>query len=131
LEQAVLFSGTWFSGLAGILILAGIAIGFIIYVSGSAIKTREASMFVGGEILTDVPEMRISGVEFYNTIKEIGFLKTIYALAEKKVFDIYNVGTKITLGFTKILRYIHNGVLPTYLAWCLLGMGILLYLLLR
>lgn len=131
LNQSVIFSGTWFSSLAAILILAGIAIGFLIYLLGSAVKTREAPVFVGGETLKDVPEMRVSGVEFYNTIKELGFLKAIYKLAEKKVFDIYDVGAKITFGFTKMLRYIHNGVLPTYLAWCLLGMGILFYFSLR
>jgi hypothetical protein len=75
--------------------------------------------------------MRVSGTEFYNTIKETGGLKTIYRLAERKVFDIYVVGAKITLGFTKVFRYLHNGILPTYLAWCLLGMIVLFYFLLR
>ncbi len=75
--------------------------------------------------------MRVSGTEFYNTIQDIGFLGKIYKLAKNKAFDIYDIGTKITFAFTRILRYIHNGVLPTYLAWCLLGMGILFYILLR
>jgi len=60
-----------------------------------------------------------------------GILKFIYKLAEKKLFDIYDVGSKITFGFNKLLRYIHNGVLSTYLSWCLLGMIILFYILLR
>ncbi len=79
----------------------------------------------------DYPEMRVSGVEFYNTVKETGVLKTVYRLAEKKVFDIYDLGTGLALRFSKVLAYMHNGVLPTYLAWCFLGMGILFYILLR
>jgi hypothetical protein len=52
-------------------------------------------------------------------------------MADKKMFDIYNVGTGITFFFTRIFRFIHNGVLSSYLAWCLLGMIILFYILLR
>ncbi len=131
LNQAVTFSGTWFSSLAGILLLAGIAIGFIIYLLGSAVKTREAQIFVGGEILSDVPQMRVSGVEFYNTIKEIGILKIIYRLAEKKAFDIYELLKKFCFIFTRILRFIHTGILTTYLIWILLGMIILFFVLMR
>jgi hypothetical protein len=109
----------------------GVIIGIVIYFFGTVIKTRESDIFIGGESSEAHPEMRLSGTDFYNTIRDIGFLKTIYALAEKKLFDIYEVGTKITFGFNRMLSYLHNGVLPTYLAWCLLGMGILFYLLLR
>ncbi len=127
--EAVSFLGTWFAGLATGLILVGIVIGFVIYFLGTAIKTRETKAFVGGETLEKNPQMRVSGLEFYNTIQELGFLKTIYRLALKKAFDIYEVGSKLTFGFNKVLRYIHNGVLPTYLAWCLLGMIVLFYIL--
>jgi NADH:ubiquinone oxidoreductase subunit 5 (subunit L)/multisubunit Na+/H+ antiporter MnhA subunit len=130
LNRELAFQGVWNAGGATILMLIGIGVGFVIYLLGTAVKTRQASMFVGGEVVKDVPEMRVSGTEFYNTIKEIGILKAIYNLAEKKVFDIYDVGAKIVFGFTNVLRNIHNGILPTYLTWCLLGMAILFYFLL-
>lgn len=129
LNVDVSFLGTWVANIATLLIVIGIAIGFIIYFLGTLTKTRKTSVFVGGEVLKDHPDMRVSGTDFYNTIKELGILKTIYRMAEKKLFDIYDVGIAITFGFNKILRYMHNGVLPTYLAWCLLGMGILFYIL--
>ena len=75
--------------------------------------------------------MRVSGTEFYETIKNIGILKIIYRWAEKKFFDIYEVGVKMTLGFNKVLRYIHNGILLTYLAWCMLGMIVLFFVLMK
>jgi hypothetical protein len=98
---------------------------------GTTTQAKEAEIFVGGETLKEHPRMRVSGAEFYNTIQDIGVLGAIYRLAKAKVFDLYEVGAKIIFGFNKVLRYIHNGVLPTYLAWCLLGMGILFYVLLR
>jgi len=130
-EKAIQFSGVWTPGLATILVLIGVAVGFIIYLFGTITKTRESEGFVGGEDMEAHPDMRVSGVEFYNTIKDIGPLKRIYGLAEKRTFDIYEVGGRITSGIIKVLRYIHNGVLPSYLSWCLLGMIVLFYILLR
>ena len=129
--EPVSFIGSWWAAPATILLVAGIIIGIIIYLLGKAVKPRETEIFVGGERVSDVPEMRLSGTEFYNTIQEIGILKFIYELANKKFFDIYEVGSKLTFGFNGFLRYLHNGVLPTYLAWCLLGMMVLFFILLR
>ncbi len=131
LKTTVTFYGIWDAGAATVLLLAGIVIGILIYLLGTAKKARETEIFVGGESAEQHPDMKLSGVEFYNTIKEIGLLKTTYYLAEKKLFDIYEVGTKMTFGINRALRYIHNGVLPSYLAWCLLGMSILFYILLK
>ena len=131
LNMNIAFTGAWNAGPASALLIAGIVLGAIIYFVGTVSKTRQVDIFVGGETLTDVPEMRVSGTEFYNTIRDIGILKYIYKLAEGKLFDIYEVGTRMTLGFNKLLRYLHNGVLPTYLAWCLLGMIVLFAILLR
>ncbi|MCQ9205331.1 MAG: hypothetical protein NG737_03370 [Omnitrophica bacterium] len=131
LGSKVQFLGVWNSSLATLLIVVGILIGAAIYLLGKVIKTRETKVFIGGEDLAKYPQMRVSGGDFYNTIQEIGFLKIIYKLAQKKIFDIYNVGSKITFGFNRILRFLHNGVLSTYLSWCLLGMGIIFYILLK
>jgi len=131
LEGKVEFFGIWNASLATILIIVGIIVGVIIYLLGTITKARETEAFIGGEILEKQPNMRVSGTEFYNTIKEITPLDAIYRLAERKVFDIYHLGSIITFGFNKILSYLHNGILLTYLSWCLLGMIILFYILLR
>ncbi|MGB2630071.1 MAG: proton-conducting transporter membrane subunit, partial [Candidatus Omnitrophota bacterium] len=125
------FTGIWDSGLATVLMISAIIVGLIIYLLGTAVKTRTTEIFVGGEIVEEHPDMRVSGVEFYETIRKVGGLKRIYDWAEKKFFDIYDIGIKITLGFNRLLRYIHNGVLLTYLAWCMLGMIVLFYVLMR
>lgn len=131
LPMEVIWTGIWNASGATALIVVGLVIGFIIYLLGTVKKTRQAEIFIGGELVEQHPEMRLSGTEFYRTIQEMGILKTIYRLALKRWFDIYNVGSKLTFGFNKVLSYIHNGVLPTYLAWCLLGMLVLFYVLLR
>jgi NADH:ubiquinone oxidoreductase subunit 5 (subunit L)/multisubunit Na+/H+ antiporter MnhA subunit len=131
LEGKVEFFGIWNASLATILIIVGIIVGVIIYLLGTITKTRETEAFIGGEILEKQPNMRVSGTEFYNTIKDIAPLDAIYRLAERKLFDVYHLGSTITFGFNKILSYLHNGILLTYLSWCLLGMIILFYILLR
>ena len=131
LGQDVVFSGIWNANLATALLLAGIIIGIVIYLLGTISAARETEVFVGGELLKEHPDMRVSGTGFYDTIQDIGILRGIYRKAKRGVFDPYEIGRKITFAFTGILRYIHNGVLSTYLAWCLLGMGILFYVLLR
>ncbi len=131
LKGIVPFSGIWSSSLATGLILIGIAIGFVLYLIGNIKGLREDEPFVGGAEVAKHKEMRVSGVEFYETIKDMPILKRVYKKAEDKFFDIYDQSTKATLFFTKILKKIHNGILPSYLGWCLLGMIILIFVLLR
>jgi formate hydrogenlyase subunit 3/multisubunit Na+/H+ antiporter MnhD subunit len=130
-QGAINYTGIWGAGLATILILIGIAVGVLIYFLGTIKKTRETEAFIGGEVLKNYRNMRVSGTEFYDTIKDLGLLKTIYQKAKDKFFDIYDQGTKFTLFFTKILRRLHSGILPVYLIWCLLGLVILLFILFR
>lgn len=127
----VTFLGAWHPVVAAALILIGLLAGVTIYFLGRGIKTRTAEPFVGGEILERHAGMRVSGVDFYKTIQDIRPLGVIYRLAEAKLFDVYEVGSQLTFAFSRILGFFHNGVLPRYLAWCLLGLVILLYALLR
>ena len=131
LGMDVKFYGVWNPGLATILIFASIVIGVIIYFIGNISKARQADVFIGGEVLKEHPDIRVSGTQFYDTVKEMSPLRTIYILAEKKAFDIYEQGKKITFGIGRFLQYLHNGILPTYLVWTLLGMMGLFLVLMR
>ncbi|MGD9015329.1 MAG: proton-conducting transporter membrane subunit [Candidatus Omnitrophota bacterium] len=123
------FIGFWSPGLATILIIIGLILGLIIFkLSKLKLSFRQDSPFVGGET-TVLDEGRVSGIEFYNTVKEIGPLARMYKLAEAKFFDIYDLGQKGVFRVTNLLRYLHNGVLPTYLVWCLLGMMVMFFVL--
>ena len=131
-KGAIAYTGIWGANLATLLILAGIVIGGIIYMLGNIAKTQRATdAFVGGEALDEHPSMRASGVEFYNTIKDVPILNRVYQLALNRVFDIYEQLKNFCLAFTKILRFIHTGILTTYLIWMLLGALILFFVLMR
>ena len=129
--SGVAFIGTWYAGLSTLLIIIGLVLGFLIFgLKGLRPKLREDTVFVGSE-LRDVQENRVTGTEFYNTIKELGLLRAIYKRAETGFFDIYSQGKKFTFSLSGILQYLHNGILPTYLVWCLLGMLGLFFIFLK
>jgi hypothetical protein len=82
---------------------------------------------VGGES-ENLEETRVTGTEFYNTVKELGLLRSIYKMAEAGFFDIYEQGKKFIFSISRPLQYLHNGILPTYMVWSLLGMIGLFYI---
>ncbi len=122
------YPGIWNASLAAVLILAGLVIGFFVFALGR-MPARRSSIFAGGEILDD--NSGIKATTFYNAIKDLPLIGAIYRLADKKVFDIYDEGTKGTFACARVLQWLHNGVLPTYMIWCLLGTLFLFFMLMR
>jgi NADH:ubiquinone oxidoreductase subunit 5 (subunit L)/multisubunit Na+/H+ antiporter MnhA subunit len=118
-------TGLWQPAGATILILAGIIFGVIIF-KLSSLNLRISPTYTGGEELNPKEEAKLE--DFYATINELPFLKRIYALAEKKVFDIYEQFKKFAFFLSDLLKKLHNGVLPTYLAWCLIAIIGLFYI---
>ena len=127
----VSFIGTWFAGLSTLLVIIGLLLGLLI-VKMKAIKPtlRQDAAFIGGESGDLIEKNAVTGTDFYLTIRELGGLKGIYQKAEKGYFDIYEQGKNLVFGIGRVFQYLHNGVLPTYLVWTLLGM-IALFLVLR
>ena len=119
--------GKWQSLKATLFLFAGLLTGLIIYLLGNFKSVRISDSYIGGEPIEK--DMRLSGTEFYNTVKEYGLLGAIYKKAEEGFFDIYDQSKKIVFGFGRFFQYLHNGILPTYLVWALLGMvGLFLFL---
>ncbi|MDD5495967.1 MAG: proton-conducting transporter membrane subunit [Candidatus Omnitrophica bacterium] len=126
-NRAIAYIGIWAPAVATLLITAGIIIGFLAYLFLRPQSFRTVPVFEGGEDNTEFA--RVSGVEFYNTIKEINPLGAIYAKEEAKSFDIYYIAKRLIYSFTRYLQKIHNGVLPSYLVWCLMGMVVMFLIL--
>lgn len=120
--------GLWHPVSATAFIAIGIIIGLIIF-KCSSLKPRLSPTFTGGEELNPKEEAKLE--DFYATISEIPLLKKIYALAEQKTFDIYEQFKNATFLLSDLLKKLHNGVLPSYLAWCLIGMMGLFFLFFR
>jgi formate hydrogenlyase subunit 3/multisubunit Na+/H+ antiporter MnhD subunit len=123
--------GMWSPGVATGLIVLGIVIGFVIVLAGRLAKVRVGRVFIGGEKPPeDLDTMHVSGTGFYNTIRETKGLTGLFANAEQRVFDVYDVGGRIGGVFVQGLRSLHNGVLSTYLAWAVIGLGAVVFALL-
>jgi formate hydrogenlyase subunit 3/multisubunit Na+/H+ antiporter MnhD subunit len=129
LAGAVEMLGVWDPIPATLLLLGALALGLLPYLWASFGKVRVVEPFIGGEILDRQEGMRVSGVRFYRTVREMAPLNKIYDAAEAKWFDVYEVGKSLFLGLGKFLGIAHNGLLPRYLTWCLAGMLALLLLL--
>ena len=119
-KETLTYLGIWDPGTATALILAGILAGILVYFLIFPKKARSTGVFIGGEDAGTLE--RVTGTEFYDTVKDMKALGNIYRREEAGDFDIYDGGKKLVSLFTGILQRLHNGVLPTYLVWCLLGM---------
>jgi len=120
------FMGLWQSGAATALIIGALLAGLMIFIARN-IKFRTAKPFMGGEELG--ADAKTSGEEFYRTISDIGYLKRVLGLAEKKFFDLYDVTIKFVLGLGRLLSFIHTGSLHTYLLLFLLGFAFVIMVL--
>lgn len=119
----------WGPGLATVLLIIGLILGVIIYLFGKVSGYRTTDTFVGGEKL-DTEDTRVPGTDFYETIRLLRVLKTIYEDSKEGVYDLYSLVGKYGLNIVSIGRRLHNGRLPTYLAWCIIGLAVLLVVLL-
>ncbi|MGE5197892.1 MAG: NADH-quinone oxidoreductase subunit L [Deltaproteobacteria bacterium] len=124
------FMGTWYAGVSTLLVIAGLILGVLIFTTkGLKPRLRRDTVYIGGEVLD--PEERVTGTDFYVSIKEFGALKGIYKKAEAGYFDIYDQGKTCVFAIGRFFQYLHNGILPTYLVWTLLGMIFLFFALIR
>ena len=118
--------GFWDAGAATAFILVGLAVGVVILLL-SRLKVREDVAYVGGEIGARAERFRFQGTEFYQTVAQLPMLEPIYRHSEAAWYDLYHVGRRVVSYVTAGLRALHSGVLLTYLAWCVLGLVVLLW----
>jgi hypothetical protein len=109
-----------------VLIAVALLAGALVYLFGRMWrKARVADPFVGGERVP-AERLRVSATRFYDTIRDLPLLRPLYRGQERGVFDPYVLLGKAGAGVTWVLRRIHNGILPWYLAWSLLGILVLI-----
>ncbi|NOQ97679.1 MAG: hypothetical protein GQ561_05905, partial [Calditrichae bacterium] len=118
----------WNPTLATFLILIGLIIGGIVFYI-SRIKVREVeTLFIGGENY-DIKSEKLMASTFFESIEKTRFLGGFLKESEKGIFDIYNITSDIGLLGVNVLKKLHDGILSTYLAWCIIGLGIICFIL--
>jgi len=131
IEPGTAIFGTWESGLATVLIIIGIIIGWFILAAGwLSKKVRTVPTWYCGEV-QDNERMIIPGTHFYKTVSSMRGLKQLYTGQEKSYFDLYNQSGRLGLALTEFLRWLHSGILPTYLTWVTLGLLVILFIVCR
>ena len=71
-------------------------------------------------------KFRIAGTEFYNEVRNFAVLKINLQFAEKKYFDLYEVGREFTFAFSGLLQKAHPGQLQLYILYIVVGFLILM-----
>jgi len=123
-------SGLWSPTLSTILILLGIVIGIAFYLFSKAFRGRVVRPFIGGETLPG-ESGRFVGTDFYRTVSEMPGLNVAYRDAEQGAFDIYHWGAKYGPRIVGVLRRLHSGNLPRYVAWIIAGLLIVVVMMLN
>jgi len=119
----------WNPYLATVAMIIGLIIGIIFYFIGKVFKYREQPVFTGGEKF-ELEERRFPGTGLYTTILELPFIGTYLKDSDKGSYDLYNI-IKI-IGWETIvkkLKNLHDGILSTYLSWCIVGLMIIMFVL--
>jgi NADH:ubiquinone oxidoreductase subunit 5 (subunit L)/multisubunit Na+/H+ antiporter MnhA subunit len=115
------FLGLYSPQIVFILLGIGIIVGLIVYlVTG---KVRYDEVYLGG--MSPSEKFRVTGTEFYNEIRNMNPLRSIYNWAEKKYLDLYEVGSRSTFGLSGIFQKAHPGQLQLYLFYIVVGIVII------
>ena len=123
-------SGLWSPATATLLILIGIVLGLIVYWLGKGMQFRTTRNFTAGEILPEAV-VRYSGTSFYETIRELPLLSTLFKDGETGAYEVYYLGGRYGNSLVQMLRRMHTGVLLVYVSWCVIGLVLILGYLLR
>ena len=121
----------WNPYLATLAMIGGLIIGVILYIIGKVFNYREQPVFTCGERF-ELEERRFPGTGLYLTILELPFIGTYLKDRDKGAYDIYNIVKKA--GWKTIvekLKDLHDGILSTYLSWCIVGLMIIMFVLMN
>lgn len=119
------YAGLWNPLLATSLLVTGLGIGFLGYLFNKKMRSREVPPFIGGENIEGFD--KLSGVDFYNTVKKEEPFVHLYGKDDEMGFVRYIQKKKFMIVFTRVLQDLHNGVLPTQMVWALLGMVLMFF----
>jgi hypothetical protein len=109
-----------------VLLLFGLAflLGLIVFLLTR--KTRYDEVYLCGN--SPAEAFRVAGTAFYKEITEMKPFRGLFRQAEKKTFDIYDLGSKATFGLSHLLQRAHAGQLQVYVLFILFGVVLFMIL---
>lgn len=116
------FAGLYDPIIIILLFVVAFLLGLLIY--GLTAKVRYDEIYVGG--MPALEKFRIAGTEFYNEVRNFTLLKSIYDYAEKKYFDLYEIGREFTFSLSGYLQKAHPGQLQLYVLYLVVGFLIIM-----
>jgi hypothetical protein len=137
LSGPVQLPGVWWAGAATAMLAGAFLVGAGLYLVTVSGRVRRSETYIGGERMDEVyvrgvargdgRDVEVTGVEFYDTVRDVRPLRAFYGAAEVGRLDPYEWGRAGLDRLTAALGRAHSGSLPRYLAWSLLGAAALLY----
>jgi formate hydrogenlyase subunit 3/multisubunit Na+/H+ antiporter MnhD subunit len=118
------FIGTYNPQMIVVLFLIAFIIGIGVYLLTK--KVRYDDVYLGG--MSPADKFRVLGTEFYNEIRNMIPLKSIYNAAENKRFDMYDISGSSTFVFSRIFQKAHPGQLQLYLFYIVIGLLIFIWM---
>ena len=114
----IVYLGLYKSGLVFAMMGVPFLIGLIVYLVIK--KVRYDEIYLGG--MDALEKYRVAGTEFYNEIRQMKPLCTVYDWAEKQALDLYALLGKGTSSIGGLLQKAHPGILSLYLLYIVIGM---------
>ncbi|MBL7139730.1 MAG: hypothetical protein ISS74_02340 [Planctomycetes bacterium] len=118
-------AGLWEPSTATVLILLGIVVGGLVYLYSRALRVRVVDNFVAGEDSTSDELWHVSGTHFYETIRRLPVLRTLFSDASAEAFDPYRLVGRYGWTLVEQLRAWHTGLLAVYASWIIIGLVVL------
>ncbi|MBD3223791.1 MAG: hypothetical protein GF313_03630 [Caldithrix sp.] len=111
------FPGLYKPLLIVLLFLVIFLIGWLVFMLTRNIRYDD--VYLGG--MSPSEKFRVLGTEFYNEVRSMQPFKALYDAAEKRFFDVYELGKNLTFALSGLLQKLHPGQLQLYLLYILIG----------
>ena len=118
--------GLWKPMHATVLMLIGILLGLLlVWLTGR--KVRVVRPFLCGEVPAALDDrFRVPGTHFYETIQKLPLLGPLFTHGQRGALDLYHWCGKYGHTLVETLRAGHTGLINLYVAWCVVGLIVML-----
>ena len=138
--EAITIGGLWSPTVGTALLALALLLGYAFYRLSRQTPVRVVPVYLGGETAGEgsadslstpyarnrgLADTRVLGTEFYETVRDLPLLRTLYNRGENGSWDIQRLG-RLASPVGRALSALHSGALSTYVIWIVLAVVILL-----